>query len=225
MANLEQSIGPAAADQRRSRGSGGETVSGPAGGVDLDRLAAPLIGRIPRTVALVGLMGAGKSCIGRRLAARLGLEFVDADTAFEAAAGCTIAEYFARHGEAAFREGERKVIARLLDEGPVILATGGGAFIDPTTRARMREGATTLWLRAELPLLLKRTVGRDHRPLLRQGDPAEILGRLMAARYPIYAEADLVVDSTDEAPEATVARVLVHLAAHLGHGHGDREGA
>lgn len=221
MANLEQSIGPAAADQRRSRNTGAE----PAAAADLDRLAAPLIGRIPRTVALVGLMGAGKSCIGRRLAARLGLDFVDADAAFEAAAGCTIAEYFARHGEPAFREGERRVIARLLDQGPMILATGGGAFIDPDTRARMREGAITVWLRAELPLLLKRTVGRDHRPLLKQGDPAEILGRLMAARYPVYAEADLVVESTDEAPEATVARVLTSLAGHLAAGHGDREEA
>jgi shikimate kinase len=182
---------------------------------DLNRLALPLIGRIERTVVLVGLMGAGKSCVGRRVAARLGLEFVDADTAFEAAAGCTISEYFARHGEADFREGERKVIARLLEQGPVVLATGGGAFIDPDTRARIREAGTSVWIRADLPLLLKRTVGRDHRPLLKQGDPAEILGRLIELRYPIYAEADIVVDSTDDAPDATVARVLAGLNDHI----------
>jgi len=225
MANLEHSIGPAAADQRRLRGNGTDPAPTPAGGSDLDRLAAPLIGRIPRTIVLVGLMGAGKSCIGRRLAARLGLDFVDTDAAFEAAAGCTISDYFARHGEAAFREGERKVIARLLDQTPLVLATGGGAFIDPETRARLRGDAITLWLRADLPLLLKRTVGRDHRPLLKQGDPAEILGRLIAARYPIYAEADLVVDSTDEVPEATVARVLTSLTGYLAEAAGDREGA
>lgn len=182
---------------------------------DLSPLAAALDGRIKRTVVLVGLMGAGKSCVGRRLAARLNLAFVDADTAFETAAGCTISDYFARHGEASFREGERKVIARLLDQEPMILATGGGAFIDPTTRARILDGAVSVWIRADLPLLLKRTVGRDHRPLLKQGDPAEILGRLIETRHPIYAEADIIVDSTDEAPDATVARVLTGLADYL----------
>lgn len=166
-----------------------------------------------RSVVLVGLMGAGKSCVGRRLAARMKLAFLDADAEFEAAAGCTISEYFAKYGEPAFREGERKVIARLMEGPPVVLATGGGAFINEETRARIKDGAVSVWLRADLDLLVRRTSGRDHRPLLKQGDPREILSRLMEQRYPIYAEADLVVDSTDEPPETTVARVLDALAA------------
>ena len=182
---------------------------------ELARLAPLLAGRVSRTVVLVGLMGAGKSCVGRRLAARLGMDFVDADAEFEAAAGCSISDYFARFGEASFREGERKVISRLLDGAPVVLATGGGAFVDPTTRARIKDTGTSVWIRADLDLLLKRTVGRDHRPLLKQGDPREILSRLMEARYPIYAEADIIVDSTDEAPEATVIRVMAGLIDYL----------
>lgn len=182
---------------------------------EMTRLAALLAGRIDRTVVLVGLMGAGKSCVGRRLAARLGMSFLDSDVEFEAASGGTISDYFARFGEAAFREGERKVIARLLDGDPVVLATGGGAFVDPTTRARIKETGTSVWIRADLDLLLKRTVGRDHRPLLKQGDPREILGRLMEARYPIYAEADIIVESTDEVPEATVIRVMQGLHSYL----------
>ena len=182
---------------------------------ELARLAALLAGRIGRTVVLVGLMGAGKSCVGRRLAARLGMDFLDSDAEFEAAAGCTISDYFARFGEAAFRDGERKVIARLLDGSPVVLATGGGAFVDPATRQRIKAAGTSVWIRADLDLLLKRTVGRDHRPLLTQGDPREILGRLMDARYPVYADADIIVDSTDEIPEATVIRVMEGLIAYL----------
>ncbi len=182
---------------------------------DLALLASRLSGRITRTVVLVGLMGAGKSCVGRRLAARLGLDFVDADVEFESAAGCTISDYFARFGEAGFRDGERKVIARLLDGSPVILATGGGAFIDSDTRDRIKESGVSVWIRADLDLLLKRTIGRDHRPLLKQGDPREILGRLMDVRYPVYAEADIIVDSTDEIPEATVARVMAGLIEYL----------
>ncbi len=182
---------------------------------DLVRLAERLDGRIDRTVVLVGLMGAGKSCVGRRMAARLGLDFVDADAEFEAAAGCSISDYFAQYGEAGFRDGERKVIARLLDGRPVILATGGGAFIDPATRRRIKDTGISVWIRAGLDLLVKRTVGRDHRPLLKQGDPREILGRLMEARYPVYAEADITVESSDEAAEATVARVMAALIDFL----------
>ena len=145
--------------------------------------AAPAIS-LPRTVALVGLMGAGKSSIGRRLAQRLKVPFIDADAEIEAAAGATIEEIFERHGEAAFREGERRVIARLL-EGPVqVLATGGGAFMDPATRALMRERAITVWLRADLELLLSRVTRRNNRPLLKGGDPRAVLERLMAERYP-----------------------------------------
>jgi shikimate kinase len=174
-----------------------------------------LAARLDRPVVLVGLMGAGKSCVGRRLAARLGVAFVDADAEFEAAAGCTISEYFARHGEPSFREGERKVIARLMDGPPKVLATGGGAFVDPQTRARIQAGAISVWIRADLDLLVKRTSGRDHRPLLKTGDPRQILGRLMEARYPLYAEAEITVDTTDEPPEITVAKVIDQLAALL----------
>jgi shikimate kinase len=184
-------------------------------GEELADLAARLSGKITRTVVLVGLMGAGKSCVGRRLAARLGLDFIDSDAEFEAAAGCTISDYFARYGEPAFREGERKVIGRLLDGKPVILATGGGAFVDVATRARIKETGLSVWIRADLDLLLKRTVGRDHRPLLKQGDPREILGRLMEARYPVYGEADIIVDSTDDVPEVTVAAVMRALIEYL----------
>lgn len=173
---------------------------------------------LPKTVVLVGLMGAGKSAIGRRLANKLGLPFVDADTEIEAAAGCTIEEIFARDGEAAFRAGERKIIARLLTERPVhILATGGGAFMDPDTRTLVRERATSVWLRAELDILLARTARRTHRPLLKTGDPREILSRLIEQRYPVYAEADLTVESDENPPEHTVERVIEALEDHFGH--------
>ena len=150
---------------------------------------------LPRTVALVGLMGAGKTAIGKRLAARLGLPFVDADHAIEDAARCTVEEIFSRDGEAYFRRKEREVIARLLN-GPVhILATGGGAFIDPETRSLMRDKALSIWLRADLDLLVARTARRTNRPLLKQGDPREVLAQLIERRYPVYEKADLIVDS------------------------------
>lgn len=172
---------------------------------------------LPKTVVLVGLMGAGKSAIGRRLAARLHLPFVDADTEIEAAAGCTIAEIFARDGEAVFRSVERRIIARLLTEQPVhILATGGGAFMDPETRATIREHGLSVWLRADLDILLARTARRTHRPLLNSGDPKEILQRLMTARYPVYAEAELTVVSDERPPDATVEQVIEALECHLG---------
>ncbi len=171
---------------------------------------------VPRTIALVGLMGAGKSSIGRRLAQRLKLPFTDADAEIEAAAGVTIEDIFERHGEAAFREGERRVIARLL-EGPIqVLATGGGAFMDPATRALLRERAISIWLRAELELLLPRLTRRNNRPLLKAGEPRAVLERLIAERYPIYVEADIIVDTLDGPPEVTLERVVAALAAHLG---------
>ncbi|MBY0430416.1 MAG: shikimate kinase [Rhodospirillales bacterium] len=171
---------------------------------------------VPKTIVLVGLMGAGKSCIGRRLAARLDLPFRDADTEIEAAAGCTVSEIFAKFGEPAFREGERRVITRLL-AGPVhILALGGGAFIDPETRAAVRALGISVWLRADLDLLVKRTAGRDHRPLLKQGRPRDILKGLMDQRYPVYAEADIVVDSFDEPPDATADKVMAAIIQHIG---------
>jgi shikimate kinase len=176
---------------------------------------ASMDARWGRTVVLVGLMGSGKSCVGRRLAVRLDLPFLDADAEFEAAAGCTVADYFSRFGEASFREGERRVIARLLDGPPCVLATGGGAFCQPETRARIKAGAVSVWLRADLSLLVKRTIGRDHRPLLKAGDPREILARLMEVRYPLYAEADITVDTTDDPPEVTVAAVQAALGRFL----------
>lgn len=164
-----------------------------------------------RTVALVGLMGAGKSAIGRRLAQRLGLPFVDADVEIEAAAGCSIEEFFERYGEAQFRAGERRVIKRLLDGPPIVLATGGGAFMDAQTRALMRQRAVTVWLRAELPLLLERVGRRSNRPLLKQDDPEAVLQRLMAVRYPVYAEADITIESRDAPAERTTDDVIAAL--------------
>lgn len=169
--------------------------------------------RLGRTLVLVGLMGAGKTSIGKRVAQRLGVPFTDADSEIEAAANMTIAEIFARDGEAAFRAGERRVIARLLD-GPIhVLATGGGAFMDPATRARIGQRALSVWLRADIEVLLARVAKRRHRPLLNQGDPREVLERLIAVRHPIYAEADLTVDSLAAPAEAMVERVLDRLAA------------
>ncbi len=171
--------------------------------------------RLPRALVLVGLMGAGKSCIGRRLSDTLNLPFVDADTEIEAAAGCTVQEIFERHGEAAFRDGERKVIERLLDGQPQILATGGGAFMDPRTRESIRRYATSLWLRADLDLLVKRTSRRNHRPLLNKGNPRQILGALIDKRYPVYGEADIVIDSVDGPVEKTLQRAVDAIAAFL----------
>lgn len=170
---------------------------------------------VTRTIVLVGLMGAGKSCIGRRLAVRLGLPFKDADGEIERAAGCSIPDIFELHGEAAFRDGERRVIGRLLKQKPHVLATGGGAFMDPETRSRIARRGLSVWLRADLELMLKRTARRNNRPLLKTGDPREILSRLMAERYPVYGTADVAVDSLDGPPEATVERVEKALEAYL----------
>ncbi len=166
-----------------------------------------------RSIALVGLMGAGKTSIGRRLAARLGLPFRDADAEIELAAGCTIPEIFERYGEREFRAGERRVIARLLAGDPLVLATGGGAFMDPETRANLRREAVSVWLRCRLPTLLRRIAGRTHRPLLNDGDPEEVLRRLMEQRHAFYAEADVTVECGDDSPEVTTAQVADALLA------------
>ena len=165
-----------------------------------------------RSVVLIGLMGAGKSTVGRRLAERLAMPFVDADSEIEAAAGCTIPEIFARHGEAAFRDGERRVILRLLDGPPHVLATGGGAFMNPDVRAKIKATAISIWLRAELDVLVRRCARRGNRPLLQQGDPRSVLEKLMAERYPVYAEADIVVDSDDNPHEWIVQAIMARLA-------------
>lgn len=181
---------------------------------DLRRQGAGI--RPPRTIALVGLMGAGKTTIGRRLAAALDLPFADADDAIVAAAGRSIEDIFAERGECEFRRGERNVIARLL-AGPVhILATGGGAFIDPQTRALMKQRAISIWLKAPLDVLMRRVVKRDHRPLLKEDDPQAVMQRLIDERYPIYAEADLVIESSPGPHNAAVGAILDALRTHLG---------
>jgi shikimate kinase len=164
-----------------------------------------------RTLVLVGLMGAGKSSVGRRLAARLDLPFVDADQEIETAAGMTISEIFARHGEPAFRDGERRVITRLLGDPVHVQATGGGAFMDERTRAAIRERAISIWLRAELDELVRRVSRRTDRPLLKGSDPRTVMERLMAERYPVYALADVTVPSSSGSADETVDRILAQL--------------
>jgi shikimate kinase len=165
-----------------------------------------------RPIVLVGLMGAGKSTIGRRLAAALKLPFHDADAEIETAAGCSISDFFERYGEPAFREGERRVIARLLAGPRHVLATGGGAFMDPTTRTLIKQMGFSVWLRADIGLLMERVLKRPTRPLLKNSDPRATMERLMAERYPIYAEADLTVDSNGGPHDAIVQRILARLA-------------
>lgn len=182
----------------------------------LDRsLAQSVLARLKQPIVLVGLMGAGKSCIGKRLAAHLNLPFVDADREIEAAAGCSIPDIFAAHGEKAFRDGERRVIQRLLGNPVHVLATGGGAFVDPSTRALVKERAISIWIRADLDLLLKRVSRRNDRPLLQNVDPRAKLAELIDSRHPFYAEADIIVDSADGPPEVTLGRVMEALHDHF----------
>jgi len=162
---------------------------------------------------LVGLMGAGKSKIGRRLAARLNVAFFDSDDEIEAAAGETIEEIFANRGERVFRDGERRVIARLLARPVHVLATGGGAFMDEATRRVIGRSGVSLWLRADLDVLVSRVSRRNNRPLLKSGDTRAILGELIAQRYPVYAEANVIVDSGEGSPESTVTRAIAALAS------------
>lgn len=164
----------------------------------------------PRSIVLVGMMGAGKSSVGRRLGARLGIAFVDADTEIEDAAGMTIAEIFGKHGEAYFRAGEARVIARLLDGGPQVLATGGGAVMDPHTRGLIRDKGISVWLKADLDVLVKRTKRRNDRPLAAQ------MKDLMPLREPVYAQSDIVVQSRDEPHDTIVDEVIAAVAKHLG---------
>jgi len=165
-----------------------------------------------RSIVLVGMPGSGKSAVGRRLAAQLDLPFVDADEQIEQAAGKPITDIFKDHGEGYFREGERKVIARLLNSGPQVLATGGGAFMVAETRENIRRSGISVWLKAELPLLLRRVSRRNNRPLLEQ-DPEGTLQKLMAARYPVYATADIAVESRDLPHDAIVGEIIEALAA------------
>jgi shikimate kinase len=169
-----------------------------------------------RVIVLVGLMGAGKSTVGRRLAEKLGLSFMDADQEIEAAAGKTIPEIFADHGESYFRDGERKVIARLLDSGPAVLATGGGAYVNPETRELIRLKGVSVWLKADLPVLMRRVSRRSNRPLLQTSDPETVMRRLIEERYPIYANADITISTRDVAHTAVVKDVLRGLAQWQG---------
>lgn len=169
-----------------------------------------------RSIVLIGLMGAGKTAVGRRLANWLDLPFIDADGEIEQAAGQTIKEIFAEHGEAFFRDGERKVISRLLDNGPQVLATGGGAYMNPETRAAIEAHGVSIWLKADLRILLKRVGRRDHRPLLAVGDPETVMRTLMAERNPVYAEADITVESREVPHDVIVGAVVDALAAKLG---------
>lgn len=161
-----------------------------------------------KPIVLVGLMGAGKTSVGRRLADRLGFSFVDADYEIEQAAGQTIPEIFAQHGEDYFREGEKRVIARLLENGHQVLATGGGAFMNAETRDAIKKSAVSIWLKADLELLLKRVQKRDNRPLLKGQDPRIVLNSLINIRHPVYAEADITVESRDAQHGDTVNDVV-----------------
>src|ERR1700747_1329924 len=170
-----------------------------------------------RSIVLIGMMGVGKASIGRRLGARLGIPFVDGDAEIEKAAGMSIADIFARHGEAAFRSGEARVIARLLNGGPQVLATGGGAVMNPETRALIQERGVSIWLSAEFELLLRRISKRKaERPMLQTADPAATLRELLAEGEPIYAQADLTVQSREVPHDAVVAEIVERLAALLG---------
>ena len=163
-----------------------------------------------RSIVLVGMMGAGKSSIGRRLASRLGISFIDADTEIESAAGMTIPEIFEKHGEPYFRAGEARVIARLLDNGPQVLATGGGAVMDPQTRALIGQKGISIWLKADIDVLLKRTKRRNDRPLV------EKIKDLLPAREPIYAQADIIIQSRDEPHDAIIDEIMGELPKRLG---------
>lgn len=164
-----------------------------------------------RPLVLVGLMGSGKTTVGRRLAARLNRPFLDADAEIEKAAAMSIADIFERFGEAHFRDGERRVIARLMETGPVVIATGGGAYVDPETRALVNRLGTAIWLDADIPTLAARVGRRSHRPLLVGRDPVQVLGALAAVRNPCYAEAAIRVPSQDAPHEHMVDAILTIL--------------
>jgi shikimate kinase len=175
-----------------------------------------------RSLVLVGMMGAGKSSVGRKLATRLVLPFVDADTEIEAAAGMTIPEIFEIRGEPEFRSGEARVIARLLDGGPQVLATGGGAYMNAETRKLIGQKGVSVWLKADFDILMRRIRRRTDRPLLRTADPETTLKQLIDERYPVYALSDLTIESRDVSHEVIVDEVIEALAAHLSVARNDR---
>jgi shikimate kinase len=190
------------------------TIQNNANGAVAETAILPLLGR--RSLVLIGMMGVGKSSIGRRLGARLGVPFVDADAEIEKAAGMSIADIFARHGEADFRSGEARVIARLLEGGPQVLATGGGAIMTADTRSAIKAKAVSIWLSADFDVLMRRISKRKNdRPMLQTADPAATLRQLLTEREPIYAQADITVHSREVPHDAIVAEIMRDLAAFL----------
>ena len=169
-----------------------------------------------RPIVLIGMMGAGKTTVGRRLAARLGRHFVASDEEVEQAAGMAIEEIFAAHGEADFRSGEVKVIARLLKEGGIVLGTGGGAFMNADTRALIKQSAVSVWIKADFELLFQRVSRRSNRPLLKTANPRETLQKLIDARYPTYAEADITITSRDVPQDQVASEVIDAIIAYFG---------
>lgn len=192
------------------------TVDGRAAGV-LERLAG-------RPIVFVGMMGAGKTSIGRRVAATLGLPFTDSDHEIEHASRMTVADLFEKYGETEFRALEQRVIARLVGEGTRVLATGGGAFMNAETRLAIRRQALSVWLKADLDTLMGRVMKKQHRPLLKSDDPRAVMERLMAVRYPVYAEADITVATRDEKRELIAEEVMAALEGHLRNEAGRRHG-
>jgi shikimate kinase len=188
------------------------TATAPSRDPHHDELNALLGGR---PIVLVGMMGAGKTTVGRRLAARLGRHFVDSDEEVEKAAGMSIEDIFASHGEADFRAGEARVIARLLKDRDLVLGTGGGAFINPETRALVKEAALSVWIKAEFELLFARVQRRSNRPLLKTANPRQTLQELIERRYPVYAEADVTVTSRDVPQDQVAGEVVDAVLAHL----------
>lgn len=169
-----------------------------------------------RPIVLIGMMGAGKTTVGRRLAARLGRHFVDSDEEVEKAAGMSIEDIFAAHGEADFRAGEVKVIARLLKESGIVLGTGGGAFMNAETRGLIKQSAVSVWIKADFELLFQRVSRRSNRPLLKTANPRETLQKLIDARYPTYAEADITITSRDVPQDQVASEVIDAIIAHFG---------
>lgn len=178
----------------------------------------PAIANITKPIVLVGLMGAGKSTIGRRLAHALGLQFVDSDQEIVEAAGCSISDIFEIYGEAIFRDVEQRVLLRLVGGEPCVIATGGGAFMNPVIRSAIKEKTTSVWLKADLPILLERVSRRDTRPLLRTGDKGAILSKMIEDRYPLYGEADITIDSNAGLHDTVVERALKALKDTLANG-------
>ena len=190
-----------------------ETASQATSSLSLDAEIASALGK--RCVVLIGMMGAGKSTIGRRMAARLRLPFLDADTEIETAAGMSIPDIFEAHGEPHFRDGEARVIARLLDNGPAVIATGGGAFMREETRDRVRDRAVSIWLKADAEVIMKRVRRRSDRPLLQNADPEGTVLRLLTEREPVYGHADLTIASRDVPHDRIVEECIAALHAKL----------